>query len=303
MKDRLRELAGRGIYIGTSSWKYPGWCGSVYESERYLTRGRFSESRFNRECLAEYAETFPTVCLDAGYYRFPTERQLTGLVAQVPNDFRFGIKVTDEITVKHFPQLPRFGERAGQENPHFLNARLFASAFLHPLESVRELVGVVILEFSQFYPRDFERGRDFVVALDRFLGEVPEGWPLAVEIRNARFLEPPYFEVLARHRVAHCFNNWSRMPTVGEQMDRAGAWSTDFFAARFLLTPGRRYQEAVQAFQPYDRVQAVDEAARAAGRRLVKRGCQLGRGRPSFLFVNNRLEGHAPTTIAAMTSG
>jgi hypothetical protein len=68
-RERLRAdvgaLAGRKVFVGTSSWKYPGWLGQLYEEERYLTRGKLSESRFNRTCLAEYAEVFPTVCVDA----------------------------------------------------------------------------------------------------------------------------------------------------------------------------------------------------------------------------------------------
>ncbi len=47
--------------VGTSSWKYPGWCGQLYDEQRYLTRGKFSEANFERECFAEYARTFATV--------------------------------------------------------------------------------------------------------------------------------------------------------------------------------------------------------------------------------------------------
>jgi len=302
LQTRLADLANQQVRVGTSSWKYPGWCGTIYEEERYLTRGKFSESRFNRDCLSEYAETFPAVCVDAGYYRFPTEKYLTGLAEQVPDSFHFGFKVTDEITIKHFPKLARFGDRAGKPNDHFLDARLFASAFLKPMEAIREKVGVLILEFSQFYPRDFERGRDFVEALDQFFQQAPADWPLAVEIRNKGFLKGPYFEMLQRHRVAHCYNNWTRMPTVGEQLAMDDSFTADFTVARFLLTPGRKYQQAVDRFQPYDRLQAPDEEARASARKLIERIREKQRARPSFLFVNNRLEGHAPSTIESITA-
>jgi hypothetical protein len=58
----LRPLADRKIYFGTSSWKYDGWLGSIYSQDRYLTRGKLSNAKFEQECLAEYAEVFPTVC-------------------------------------------------------------------------------------------------------------------------------------------------------------------------------------------------------------------------------------------------
>src|SRR5438876_1236779 len=102
LKDRVAQLAERGVYIGTSSWKYPGWCGQLYDEQRYIWRGKFSEKRFNDGCHAEYAEVFKTVCVDAAFYRFPDHRYLQNLVSAVPDDFLFSFKVTDDITIKKF---------------------------------------------------------------------------------------------------------------------------------------------------------------------------------------------------------
>src|SRR5579883_1822224 len=88
IKTRLLALAQRGVFIGTSSWKYPGWCGMLYDEQRYMFRGKFAESRFEKNCLAEYAEVFKSVCVDAGYYRFPEERYIEGMVSQVPQEDR-----------------------------------------------------------------------------------------------------------------------------------------------------------------------------------------------------------------------
>src|SRR5207253_4073261 len=62
LAPRLRALAAQGISFGTSSWKYQGWLGSIYTPDRYSVRGKFSHRKFEAECLAEYAETFPVVC-------------------------------------------------------------------------------------------------------------------------------------------------------------------------------------------------------------------------------------------------
>ena len=97
LKRKLAGLAARNIFLGTSSWKYSGWCGLLYDESRYLWRGKFAEKRFEQRCLAEYAEVFKTVCVDAAYYRFPDQRHLENLVAQVPEDFRFSLKVTDDV--------------------------------------------------------------------------------------------------------------------------------------------------------------------------------------------------------------
>jgi uncharacterized protein YecE (DUF72 family) len=295
LKPRLDALARNNIFLGTSSWKYEGWLGQLYDPERYLYHGKVAKSRFEAGCLEEYAEVFPTVCVDAGFYRFPDERYIGKLAAQVPDGFRLSFKVTDEVTIKRFPNQPRHGDRAGQANGNFLNAALFTNAFLGPLSAHRAKIGVIMFEFSQFYPGDFERGRDFVAALDGFLAALPkDGWQYAVEIRNAGFLHPEYFATLARHGVAHVFNAWTRMPEVSEQMRLESAFTTDFFAARFLLRKGRPYQAAVDTFSPYDRIQDPNPGGRTALKSLLGRKTE----RPSFIFVNNRFEGSALGTIS-----
>lgn len=301
-KLSLAQLAQKGVFVGTSSWKYAGWRGSLYDGSRYVYRGKVAESRFEKQCLAEYAEVFRTVCVDAAYYKFPDRRYLEGMVSQVPSDFLFGFKVTDEITIKKFPNHPRHGIRAGQPNSNFLNADLFAAAFLKPCEEFRQHVGLLMFEFSHFYPSDFARGRDFVDALDQFLGRIPPGWPYGVEIRNKNFLHPDYFGVLTKHGVAHIFNSWSDMPSVAEQMAMAGSLTTpNLCGARFLLKPGRKYQEAVDAFSPYERVKEPYPEARAAGAKLIVEGAAAGKEkRKTFIYVNNRLEGNALETIDEM---
>ncbi|MGD1086945.1 MAG: DUF72 domain-containing protein [Verrucomicrobiota bacterium] len=301
LKRRAAELAAKGVFVGTSSWKYPGWRSMIYDESRYVTRGRFSESRFERECLAEYARTFKTVCVDAAYYRFPDLRQIQGLVSQAPEDFLFSFKVTDEITVKKFGNQPRFGPRAGKPNANFLDAGLFASAFVQPFEPFRRNVGLFILEFSKFHPGDYAHGRDFVADLDKFLGGAPRGWRYGVEIRNKHFLRPEYFDTLKRHGVAHIFNSWADMPPVGEQLALAGSLTNPEFAgARFLLKPGRSYQEAVDLFRPYDQIKEPCEEARTAAADLIRRALRKTAVRKLFLYVNNRLEGNALLTLTAM---
>ena len=300
LRQAAANLAQRGVFIGTSSWKYPGWRGLLYEEDRYVWRGRFAETRFNRQCLTEYAEVFKTVCVDGAYYKFPDRRYLQGLVEQVPEDFLFTFKVTDEITIKNFSNLPRFGPRAGQPNPNFLNADLFTGAFLQPCAEFQRNVGLLIFEFSHFYPADFARGRDFCEALDGFLTQLPKGWRYGVEIRNRTFLRPEYFETLARHGVAHVFNSWSDMPPVSEQSSMPESWTArDFSGARFLLKPGRNYQEAVDLFGPYDKLKEANEDARAAAAALITHAL-VESGRRLFIYVNNRLEGNALYTIKAV---
>ena len=304
LSQALEALARRNVFVGTSSWKYPGWVGQLYDGQRYLYRGKFAESRFQRDCLAEYAQVFRTVCVDAGYYQFPSPESVARWCAQVPEGFRFAFKVTDAITARTFPKLDRHGAKAGQRNPHFLDAELFRAAFLASLEQHRDKIGVLIFEFSHFHARDFERGREFVELLDGFLERLPKGWQYGVEVRNRSLLQPEYLKVLARHQVAHVLNHWTRMPGVEEQWSLPGVrCAGDFTAARFLLKPGRSYEEAVRDFSPYRQTKEVNDEARAAGAAMIGERLEAwtrGQTRPSFLFVNNRLEGNALLTILAM---
>jgi uncharacterized protein YecE (DUF72 family) len=301
MKGAAAALAREGVFIGTSSWKYPGWQGQLYDRDHYVWHGKFSEARFERLCLAEYAKVFRTVCVDAAYYKFPDRPFLKQLVAQVPEDFLFALKVTDQITIKRYPSLPRFGHRAGTENPDFLKADRFESAFLGPCRGFQGQIGLLIFEFSHFSPREFERGREFVAALDDFLGRLPRGWRYGVEIRNRTFLHPDYFGMLARHGAAHVFNSWQDMPALDEQLALPGSRTgAGFFGARLLLKPGRKYEEAVKSFSPYDRVQDPYPEGRAAGAALIGEARRSNGATKGFIYVNNRLEGNALETIAAM---
>lgn len=300
-KLRAAELAAKGVFIGTSSWKYEGWLGQLYAPARYDYRGKMARTRFERECLSEYAEVFKTVCVDAAYYNFPSCEYLQKLADQVPDDFRFGFKVTDALTIRRFPNLPRFGAKAGRANQDFLNADLFASSFLKPCETVRQKVGVLMFEFSRFWPSDYEQGRDFVSDLEVFLGTLPKGWPYAIEMRNKLWLCDEYFGCLARHGVTHVFNSWDAMPSVAEQMAMSGSRTNpELIAARFLLKPGRKYEEAVKAFQPYDKTKEVNDEARKAGAGIIAEGQHHQPRRKTYIYVNNRLEGNALETIAAM---
>ena len=241
--------------------------------------------------------------MDAAYYDFPRSEYLQGLADQVPDDFRFGFKVTDALTIKKFPKLERFAAKAGQPNQDYLNADLFATAFLKPCEPVRHKVGVLMFEFSRFWPSDYEYGRHFVADLDAFLGKLPKGWPYAIEMRNKHWLRSEYFRCLARHRVTHIFNSWDAMPPVSEQMALPGSRTNpELVAARFLLKPGRKYEDAVKAFQPYDKTQEVNEEAREAGAGLIVEGQRNEPRRKTYIYVNNRLEGNALATIEAMLS-
>jgi uncharacterized protein YecE (DUF72 family) len=295
LSRRLRALADENIWIGTSSWKYPGWLDQIYTRERYQTRGKLSQKRFESECLAEFAETFPIVCGDFSFYQFPSPEYWKKLFGSAPPGLQFVLKVPEEVTVEVFPKHARYGPRAGLANESYLNADALAALFLEPLEPYRSRIPALIFEFGA-------RGaspREFAAKLDPFLGALPETFRYAVEVRNREYLQPRYFECLRQHRAAHVLNAWTKMPVLSEQIAMADAFPADFTVVRALLRQGRTYEEAVERLTPYDKVRDENPEARDALRALIRR--MREERRASYIFVNNRLEGNAPETIRAVT--
>ena len=134
-----------------------------------------------------------------------------------------------------------------------------------------------------------------------FLGKLPKGWPYAIEMRNSHWLREEYFDCLARNGVTHVFNSWQAMPSVSEQMALAGSRTNpELIAARFLLKPGRKYEDAVKAFQPYDKTNEVNADARIAAASLIGEGMRYQPRRKTYIYVNNRLEGNALMTLEAI---
>jgi uncharacterized protein YecE (DUF72 family) len=295
---KLAKLASQQLYIGTSSWKYEGWLDQVYTPERYFVRGRFSRRKFEAECLAEYADTFPVVCGDFSFYQFPTAEFWEKLFGSSPSALKIALKVPEEITVRVFPIHARCGARAGVANPNFLNAELLKSEFLNLLEPFAHRVAVVIFEFGSMPKSAFSSTAEFLNVLEPLMLALPRGFRYAVEIRNAEFLQSQYFEMLREQNIAHVFNSWTRMPSISHQMRVQGSFTADFVVARALLRMGRKYERAVQQFSPYLSVQEPNHEVREALRNLLVRAKQ--RSEPAYIFVNNRLEGNAPGTIEAV---
>lgn len=62
-----------------------------------------------------------------------------------------------------------------------------------------------------------------------------------------------------------------------------------------LLKPGRTYEEAVKAFQPYTEIKERVDEARSAAAKLLEQS--LVKKRKGYFYVHNRLEGSAPLKL------
>lgn len=284
------------IRLGTSSWAYEGWRGEVYKQI-------YPKHRFARDCLREYAAyeyggrpLFRTVGVDHSFYRPLDQAQWAAYAAQVPEDFRFCLKVWEEITVPVFARHPRYGDRAGQANRHFLDSVLFEETVLGPVRAgLGTRAGPMIFEFQRF-GLDPDR---FLPALDRFLSRLPAGQPYAVEVRNPAILGVRYHEILRAHGVAHVYNYWTLMPPLAVQHAALGRrFSGPFTLIRLLTPPGTSHAEAVRRFAPYSKLVCPQPRMRADVLTLIRQA--LAEGTAVYVLANNRAEGHAPSTIQAI---
>ncbi len=241
------------IRFGTSTWAYEGWQGQVYLK-------KYAKTAFARECLGEYCQylhngepCFRTVGNDSTFYRPPTANQLRHYLHQIPEDFEMCFKVWEEITIPLWAKQARYGAKAEQPNPRFLDAKLFNDLVLTPYREAKfePHTGPFLFEFQ----RHGMSSEEFCSRLDTFFGQLPTDFRYAVEIRNAGLLGPDYRKVLEHHGVAHVYNHWSYMPALREQHQRMEDYFTAPFTVLRLLTPLKMsYEAAKKRAEPYTKI-------------------------------------------------
>jgi uncharacterized protein YecE (DUF72 family) len=288
--ERLRAALPPEVRFGTSSWNYPGWKGLVYFRD-------YGPTGNPARMLEEYARfpLFGTVGVDSSFYGPLTPAQHQRYARALPPGFPVVTKVWDRVTVHTFARA-REKARAGERNPDFLNPQVFLDEVWGPSQvHFAGHQGPFVFEFQAIAREDRVGPEDFAGRLDRFFDRLPPEGRYSVEVRNPEYLTPSYFAVLREHDVAHVFNSWTRMPSMGMQLDLPGAVTAGFLVARALLRPGRAYADAVDAFAPYDRIREPNPELRSDLVRLVETAARLRI--PAYLLVNNRAEGSAPRTI------
>ena len=287
------------IRFGTSTWAYEGWQGQIYQRQ-------YAKTTFARECLGEYCQyfhngepLFRTVGNDSTFYRPPTANQLRHYLNQIPEDFEMCFKVWEEITIPDFTNHVRYGSKAGQPNPRFLDAKLFNELVLTPYREARfePHLGPFIFEFQ----RHGLTSQEFCARLDRFFSDIPQDLDYAVEIRNVELLGPEYRKVLETHGVAHVYNHWSYMPPLADQHRRLQERFTAPFTVIRLLTPlNMSYETAKKRAAPYNKIVGELPQMRKETVALIKQA--VGGNRRAYVLVNNRSEGNAPLTVLALAS-
>lgn len=284
------------VRFGSSTWTYEGWQGQVYLKQ-------YAKTTFARECLGEYCQylyngepCFRTVGNDATFYRPPSANQLRKYLNQIPEDFEMCFKVWEEITIPSYAKQPRYGSKAGQTNPNFLDAKLFNELVLKLYREAKfePHTGPFLFEFQ----RHGMTSEEFCSRLDTFFGQLPKDFMYAVEIRNAGLVGGDYRQVLERHGVAHVYNHWSYMPPLNEQHQRMEHFTAPFTVLRLLTPLKMSYEAAKKRAEPYTKIVEELPEMRRDTVNLVKKAME--EKRRAYVIVNNRSEGNAPLTVQAL---
>jgi uncharacterized protein YecE (DUF72 family) len=282
------------LYLGTSSWAFPGWQGLVYDRAA-------SASTLARHGLAAYAQhaLLRTVCLDRTFYAPLPAADLAAYAAVVPDDFRFMVKAHAWCTQPSRRDPRRSGPRGHVPNEYFLHPGYAIERVVEPcLTGLRDKAGLILFHFSPFDVPALGGPQRFAARLHAFLEALPRGPLYAIELRNASLLTPAYYEVLSGVGVCHCFNIHPSMPPLPEQSRIVPPESMSALIVRWMLHPARRYEEAKTRYEPFDHI--VDDDSHT--RQDIATMCRtaLDAGRPVFVIANNKAEGSAPCTVSKL---
>ncbi|MGH7681312.1 MAG: DUF72 domain-containing protein, partial [Candidatus Eiseniibacteriota bacterium] len=150
------------ILIGTSGYSFPDWVGPFYP-----------EGTAKGKMLEFYVKHFPTVEVNATYYRIPPPSTLHAMEQKTPEGFQFVVKAHHDMTHKQS-----------------LDRELYASfgRAVDPLLMAGKLNGI-LAQFPYAFRRTAEN-EAFLVELKKVL---PADAPLFVEFRHKSWIKDDVF--------------------------------------------------------------------------------------------------------------
>lgn len=285
------------IWLGTSSWSYPGWAGLVY-AERY------PDTALARHGLPAYAAhpLLRTVGIDRTFYAPISEAEFRSYAKQaraVKPDFRFLVKAPMLFTG---PRL-RSDEGQWRDNEAFLNAGLAASQFVLPAtQGLAEMCGPLVFQFPPLGSRFTRAPQRFADALAEFLLQLPKlsgGAFYAVEVRDPELLTDDYLAALCAGNATHCIAIHARMPSAEAQGRFWRESGNHPLVIRWSLHSGFKYEEAKERYAPFNALVDEDPEGRAQVAALALEAMRAQQ--ETFIIANNKAEGSAPLTIRKLS--
>lgn len=203
-------------YVGTSGWQYRHWRGGFYPvglpGSRWLTH---------------YAERFPTVEVNASFYRLPRRETVEGWARTVPAGFVLTFKASRYVT--HIRRLRDCAEPLARMWDVFTGAG--------------PALGPVLFQLPPTLRADEHLLRGFI-------GSLPPGMRAAFEFRHPSWFTPAVFDALGGHEAALVHADH---PGTRAEVPAIGGWSYLRFHQGARTGTGyrrsklRRYADAVAA--------------------------------------------------------
>ena len=289
---RLGQSLPSTLYLGTSSWSFPGWKGLVYDRDA-------GEALLARKGLAAYARhpLFRSVGLDKTFYRPAPRAEFERLAAEVPTGFRFLVKMWRGVVER---DVRGAAGSAGAAADAFLDARIAEVECIRPaVEGLGDKAGPLLFQFPPMHLGGGRAHRGFLAQLASFLAALPKGPLYAVELRNRTLVSPDYAprlgELLAEHGVAPCLTVHPTMPDVETQSRELALNPSLPLVMRWMLRGNHAYGEAKELYAPFDALAEPDDASRDALARLARGALRAGLG--AWVIVNNKAEGSSPLSV------
>ena len=276
--DPLGDLppVPKGLYLGTSSWSFPGWQGLVYEKA-------YSEQRLAERGLEAYSQNplFDCVSLDKTYYR-PIERaEYARLAAQVPPTFQFVVKAPRDLL------KPTLGD---------IDVERLQREFLLPAaQGLGSHLGPILFQFPPSVWREWGSRVTFCQALGRMVQDLPKEFRYCVEVRDEELLGPQLAEALSSSSVGLCASIHPQLPPMEKQLLAVPPNRGLPVMFRWNLRPSLEYTEAKEDFRPFNSLQSPDPQRRSSLARMIVRALQAER--QVYVTVNNKAEGCAPLSL------
>ncbi|WP_323814978.1 DUF72 domain-containing protein [Cellvibrio sp. NN19] len=293
----LAQTLPAHLRLGTSSWNYPGWDGLVWN-------GDYAETNLSRFGLSAYSQhpLMRTVSIDRSFYRPLNVAQFAQYASQVSQDFRFVVKAPSLITDALIRDETGRGMRP---NSHFLNAEEAVQMFVEPaLEGLQHKLGALVFQISPLpaawlsqMPKLIDRLHALLKAIPALKPIAPDG-VVAVEVRDPQWLTPQFVAALRDTGATYCMGLHAKMPRIDEQLPILRALWPGPLVCRWNLNPVHGafgYEDAKDAYEPYDKIIDPDPETRAALVRVIAGTASAGQN--VFVTLSNKAEGSAPLSV------
>lgn len=213
--DGLRDGTGvccgmDRVFIGTSGWAYDEWADDFYRGVKA------------KDYLQHYATQFPTVEINATFYRLPDLKLVHRWRDKAPTGFVFAVKGSRFIT--HIKRLE--------------NLEHAVSQFIRRVRPLGEKLGPLLWQLPPSLEKDLPR-------LEKFFKRLPRTLAHAMEFRHPSWLADDTFALLRARRVACVSVSSRRMPA-------DFSVTADFIYLRFHgLAGGARHDYTREELRPW----------------------------------------------------